>query len=241
MAPGSTSRSPGTARTDLSTQLRRRRCRYHDVRRRRTTVRSASPSCPTARSSRPGTPARRRAATSRSPATSPTALWTRASGRRQGRRPAGAGSGGASRWSGHGPRGRIVAAGLRCDGGNCDFAPTRYTADGSLDPSFDSDGVVRTSFGPAWTRPSTWPSSPAGRSSPRVAAQRLGLRRRARPVREGRQPRRVLRRRRHRHHRRWTGDDQASGLELRGNGDVVVAGSTDNGTNLDLAVARYGS
>ena len=44
------------------------------------------------------------------------------------------------------PDGRIVAAGVSNGAGTYDFALTRYMADGSVDPSFGSDGKVRTDF-----------------------------------------------------------------------------------------------
>ena len=46
------------------------------------------------------------------------------------------------------PDGKILVAGST--GG--DFALARYTRDGSLDPSFGADGLVRTPLGPAWLR-----------------------------------------------------------------------------------------
>ena len=47
------------------------------------------------------------------------------------------------------PDGRIVAAGYGSDNIlNVDFALARYNADGTLDTSFDSDGMVRTAVGP---------------------------------------------------------------------------------------------
>jgi uncharacterized delta-60 repeat protein len=151
----------------------------------------------------------------------------------------GPGSGGAFAVD-RGSRGRIVAAGLRCDGGDCDFALTRYGTDGSLDPSFDSDGIVRTSFGPGVDEAFGVAVLPGGKI---VASGRssngsdydVALARYAKDgsldaafgaggtVTTAVGP----------------GDDQASGLELRGNGDVVVAGSTFNGSDLDIAVARY--
>jgi uncharacterized delta-60 repeat protein len=45
------------------------------------------------------------------------------------------------------PDGKIVAAGSRNNGTNDDFAVVRYNPDGSLDTSFDADGIVTTSLG----------------------------------------------------------------------------------------------
>ncbi|MGH2987143.1 MAG: delta-60 repeat domain-containing protein [Solirubrobacterales bacterium] len=42
------------------------------------------------------------------------------------------------------PDGRIVAAGGRITMGASDFALARYTADGTLDPSFAGNGTIRT-------------------------------------------------------------------------------------------------
>jgi len=45
------------------------------------------------------------------------------------------------------PDGKIVAAGSTFNGSNTDFALVRYTANGSLDPTFGTDGVVTTPVG----------------------------------------------------------------------------------------------
>ncbi|PYS98597.1 MAG: hypothetical protein DMF63_15490 [Acidobacteria bacterium] len=45
------------------------------------------------------------------------------------------------------PNGKIVAAGRSSDGSFLDFAIVRYNPNGSLDPTFDSDGKVTTDFG----------------------------------------------------------------------------------------------
>ncbi len=44
--------------------------------------------------------------------------------------------------------GKIIAAGIACDAINCFFAIARLNTDGSLDATFDLDGVVVTSVGP---------------------------------------------------------------------------------------------
>jgi uncharacterized delta-60 repeat protein len=44
------------------------------------------------------------------------------------------------------PNGKLVAAGYSYNGFNYDFALARYNADGSLDTSLDSDGIVTTPF-----------------------------------------------------------------------------------------------
>jgi len=43
--------------------------------------------------------------------------------------------------------GKIIAAGETGDGNNSDFALIRYNSDGSLDTTFDNDGIVTTSIG----------------------------------------------------------------------------------------------
>ncbi|MBK8092785.1 MAG: choice-of-anchor D domain-containing protein [Verrucomicrobiaceae bacterium] len=45
------------------------------------------------------------------------------------------------------PDGKILAGGYTYNGSNYDFALVRYLADGSLDSSFDTDGIVTTSIG----------------------------------------------------------------------------------------------
>ncbi len=49
------------------------------------------------------------------------------------------------------PDGKIVVAGTSHNGSNNDFALVRYNTDGSLDTSFDTDGMVTTDFGSADT------------------------------------------------------------------------------------------
>lgn len=79
--------------------------------------------------------------------------------------------------------GKIVAAGYSNNGIDDDFAVVRYNTDGSLDTSFDTDGIVTTPIG--------------------------------------------------------AGDDRATSLAIQSNGKIVVAGYYDNGTNEDIAIARY--
>jgi competence ComEA-like helix-hairpin-helix protein len=45
------------------------------------------------------------------------------------------------------PDGRIIVAGRSFSGANNDFALARYRSDGSLDASFDLDGIITTDFG----------------------------------------------------------------------------------------------
>lgn len=61
------------------------------------------------------------------------------------------------------PNGRIVIAGFSGDGTDDDFTLARFDADGALDPSFDSDGIVTTSFGPGIDRAFSIALQPDGR------------------------------------------------------------------------------
>ncbi|HYC45324.1 MAG TPA: DUF4347 domain-containing protein, partial [Burkholderiales bacterium] len=79
--------------------------------------------------------------------------------------------------------GRIVVAGESWTGSSYDFALARYNADGSLDSTFDDDGIVTTALG--------------------------------------------------------TGEDGARALAIQADGRIVVAGRRHNGTNFDFALARY--
>jgi uncharacterized delta-60 repeat protein len=156
--------------------------------------------------------------------------------------PGGPGTGGAFAVAAA-PHGRIVAAGLRCSGigaSDCDFALVRYLPDGSLDPSFGGDGAVLTSFGPGVDQAYGVAVEPNGTI---VAAGRsfngadydFAVVRYAKDgsldaafgtagtVTTAIGP----------------GDELAGGIALRGDGDVVVAGHTFNGTDLDFALARY--
>ena len=81
------------------------------------------------------------------------------------------------------PDDKIVFAGQSDNGTDTDFAVVRYNSDGSLDTSFDSDGMVFTPIGP--------------------------------------------------------GDDAAVGVVLQPDGKIVVAGRSFNGTDMDFALVRY--
>ncbi|WP_309640959.1 T9SS type A sorting domain-containing protein [Flavobacterium sp.] len=79
--------------------------------------------------------------------------------------------------------GKIVVAGYSDNGTNKDFAVVRYNTNGSLDNTFDSDGIVTTAIG--------------------------------------------------------TSDDRGTALTLQNDGKIVVAGFSDNGTDNDFALVRY--
>jgi uncharacterized delta-60 repeat protein len=78
--------------------------------------------------------------------------------------------------------GRIVAAGGAFVGGQSDFALARYNANGSLDTSFDGDGIILTHF---------------------------------------------------------LGADAATGVAIQPDGRIVAAGHSYNGSHRDAALARY--
>ncbi|QDV68641.1 Serine-aspartate repeat-containing protein D precursor [Rosistilla carotiformis] len=79
--------------------------------------------------------------------------------------------------------GKIVVAGTSYNGSNYDFAVARYNADGTLDTTFDSDGVLTTAIG--------------------------------------------------------SSRDYGQSVVVQSDGKIVVAGYSDNGSNYDFAVARY--
>lgn len=81
------------------------------------------------------------------------------------------------------PDGKILLAGQTLNGVNTDFAVVRYNSNGTLDASFDADGIITTPIG--------------------------------------------------------TGSEFARSVALSPNGKIVVTGQTFNGTNNDIAVARY--
>ena len=63
--------------------------------------------------------------------------------------------------------GKIVAAGSSDSGGYGRFALASYNTDGSLDSSFDGDGMLTTSFGTRVLMPRAWQSRRMARSLPR--------------------------------------------------------------------------
>ncbi|MCF8000013.1 MAG: hypothetical protein K9L25_13345 [Methylovulum sp.] len=90
------------------------------------------------------------------------------------------------------PDGKLVAAGYSHNGSDHDFALARYNPDGSLDSSFDGDGIVTTAIG----------------SGGDV----------------------VL-----------LGEDVANSVVIQPDGKLVVAGTSYNGSNYDFALVRYNS
>ncbi len=135
---------------------------------------------------------------------------------------------------------KIVAVGFAYNGSNMDFALARYSPDGSLDTSFDDDGKVTTDFG----------HGDHGRS---IAIQPDGKIVVAGSADDGNiyddfavaryNPDGSL-------DTSFDGDgkvttdllgydDQGNEVTLQSDGKIVVAGSTDNGSDNDFALARY--
>jgi len=79
--------------------------------------------------------------------------------------------------------GKIVLSGVSYNGSNFDFTLVRYTANGSLDTGFDSDGKVTTDFGGS--------------------------------------------------------HENSYALALQADGKILAAGGRNNGTNDEIAIARY--
>ena len=79
--------------------------------------------------------------------------------------------------------GKILVAGASTNGSNTDFALARYNTDGSLDLSFDNDGILTTDFG--------------------------------------------------------VSDDTGYGIAVQADGKILVIGESHNGINQDFALARY--
>ena len=132
--------------------------------------------------------------------------------------------------------GKIVVAGFTYNGASHEIAVARYNSDGSLDSTFDSDGTVTTTIG----------SDDLAKS---VAIQSDGKIVVAGSSVSGGQNNFAL--------VRYNTDgsldpsfdpavtpigslnDYANSVALQSNGKIVVAGSSDNGTNRVFAVARY--
>jgi uncharacterized delta-60 repeat protein len=79
--------------------------------------------------------------------------------------------------------GKIVVVGYTYNGSNSDFAVLRYNSDGTLDDTFDGDGIVTTAIG--------------------------------------------------------SGSDEAKSIAIQSDGKIVVAGYSHNGADGDAAVVRY--
>ena len=72
--------------------------------------------------------------------------------------------------------GKIVVAGSMDDSAQQDFVVARYLSNGTLDSTFDGDGLAYTDFGSTTNRPTAWPSSPTDASSWQVAGATVPIR-----------------------------------------------------------------
>lgn len=138
--------------------------------------------------------------------------------------------------------GRVVVGGMAFNGLNDDFALARYNPNGSLDPTFGVNGLIRTNFGIgddrilsltlqqdgklvaggkafngvnndfALARYNTDGSLDTSFGAGGLVVVNLGT---------------------------GIGDDQISGLAVQADGKIVVAGATFNGVDSDFAVARF--
>ena len=140
------------------------------------------------------------------------------------------------------PDGKIVVAGIIL-GIDTDFALARYNSDGSLDSTFDTDGLVVTDFGNnrfdygyAVTIQPDGKIIIAGESSVTANTSDFGL---ARYTPDGSLDSsfdtdgKVI--------TNFGGDEQGYAITLQPDGRIVVAGHNGNGGNYDFALARYNS
>ena len=187
------------------------------------------------RQRRSATAARR---TSRSPASTPTGRWTRASPATASRRP----TSGVPTTEAHGVAiqadGKIVVAGQSSSGSD-DFALARYNPNGSLDTSFSGDGKQTTDFGRLATRRTAWRSRATARSSrsasrreptattsPSPATTRTARSTRPSPATASRRPTSAAPTRR-------------TAVALQADGKIVAVGIARRHRRLDFALARY--
>jgi uncharacterized delta-60 repeat protein len=135
---------------------------------------------------------------------------------------------------------KIVAAGLRCVGADCDFALARYDDDGTLDPGFGSGGTVLTSFGPGVDETFgltvrangtivAGGQSYSGTDFDFAAARYLKDGTLDSSFGAGGKVTTQI----------GAGDDTAASLALAPGGDIVLAGRSSNGTDDDFALVRY--
>jgi uncharacterized delta-60 repeat protein len=136
--------------------------------------------------------------------------------------------------------GKIVAAGYSHNGSNVDFAVVRYNTDGSLDTTFNSDGIVTTAVGSLNDTGRSVVVQSDGKiivvgSSENVTDSDFAV------VRyntdgsldttfssDGKVTTAI-----------GSSQDQARSVVLQSDGKIVAAGLSDNGSNYDFAVVRY--
>ena len=136
--------------------------------------------------------------------------------------------------------GKIVAAGYSHNGSNFDFAIVRYNTNGSLDTTFDADGKQTTSIGSG----TDGANSAVLQSDGKIVAagySHNGTNTDFAVVRyntdgsldttfdtDGKQTTAI-----------GSGAEVANSVVLQGDGKIVAAGYSHNGTNTDFAVVRY--
>lgn len=137
---------------------------------------------------------------------------------------------------------KILVGGFATVGSNTDFAVLRYNSDGSLDVSFDTDGMVINPIGTGKDEGSALALQSDGKII-LVGKSIVGANENFAVARyntngsldvtfdtDGKVTTAF-----------GTGDDNANALALQTDGKIIVAGNTDNGSNNDFAVACYNS
>jgi len=136
--------------------------------------------------------------------------------------------------------GKIVSGGGSYNGGSYDFALTRYNTDGSLDSTFDSDGIVTTQLSATTDNISniniqsdskivaTGYTSFGSNTDFAVVRYNINGSLDATFDHDGKVTSQV-----------WNPGDDGRASAIQSDGKLVVAGYTSNGTNDDFAVVRY--
>jgi uncharacterized delta-60 repeat protein len=138
------------------------------------------------------------------------------------------------------PDGKILVAGFSHNGSNNDFAITRYNADGTLDTSFDGDGVVTLPIGAGADKANSITLQADGKilvagqssngSNDDFAVIRLNADGSLDTGFDGDGIVTTA---------IGSSDDAAQGVIVQDDGKIVVVGRSNNGTNNDFAVVRY--
>jgi uncharacterized delta-60 repeat protein len=142
------------------------------------------------------------------------------------------------------PDGQIVVAGYAYSGLSNDFALARYNTDGTLDNSFSVDGKVTTDFGTGSVQPNDYGTSLSIQSDGKILVAGYSY--------NGTDVDFALAR----YNTDGTpdssfsadgklttdfgmGDDYGTSVAIQSDGKILVAGYASNGTDVDLALARY--
>lgn len=138
--------------------------------------------------------------------------------------------------------GEIVVAGFYNNGANNDIAVLRYLSNGSLDTTFDGDGIATTAIGAGGDEAHALVIQPDGKivvagyshngSNNDIAVVRYNTNGSLDSSFDG--DGRVIT-------AIGAGEDTASSIALQSTGEIVVAGKSSNGANTDFAVVRYQS